>query len=279
MIPIALKNEAKAIMPDEENEVDLSKLGLSRAQAKVYLALIKLGNAKIKTIANTAKIDRANLYRTILRLHEIGLVEVLLGKPNTYRAITLEDGLQLLLRRKKEQFNEFQKIVNKLKENMKSNTTTTEILENSFVITPAKEGTLFSAKKAFLSAIKTHDAIINCSIYTRNLTDTEKRKTFEKALEEGIKFRYLIYCDLDNKQSILKLNKRYLFDYKGNVNIRFVTKSPEAFFVIIDGKELLMHTQALPNWVGTPCLQSTNICLVGVLQTYFNTLWANAQEN
>jgi sugar-specific transcriptional regulator TrmB len=76
MIPTALPNEEK-IINAQENETDLSKPGLSMTQAKVYLSLIRLGNTKIKTIANATKIiDRTNFYRTILRLQKTGLFEI-----------------------------------------------------------------------------------------------------------------------------------------------------------------------------------------------------------
>jgi hypothetical protein len=49
-------------------------------------------------------------------------------------------------------------------------------------------------------------------------------------------------------------------------------------FAILDGKEVFIHTEPmLPNWVGTPCLRTTNICLVGVIQKCFNYLWSEAE--
>ncbi|MEK7102497.1 MAG: helix-turn-helix domain-containing protein [Patescibacteria group bacterium] len=53
----------------------LEKLGLSRNEAKCYLAMLALGSAKISDIAKEARINRVNAYSTLKGLSERGLVE------------------------------------------------------------------------------------------------------------------------------------------------------------------------------------------------------------
>src|SRR4030042_703709 len=125
----------------EEDYETLIKLGLTKLQAEVYLTLTKLGTACIKTISDTAKIDRAHVYQVIAKLQEIGLVQKILSTPNLFKAISLQEGLQILLERKAKEFSEIeektQETIQKIKE-----VTVVDILQKNdcqFIIIPGKE--------------------------------------------------------------------------------------------------------------------------------------------
>jgi DNA-binding MarR family transcriptional regulator len=267
-------------MAERGNEEFLTKLGLTGTQAKVYLSLAKFGNesVSIKKVANISRLDRANLYRTMARLQEIGLVELLLGNPNTYRALSIKDALQLLLKKKEKEYNDFLETWKKMKKIKVSNLESIEINEGSFQITPAKEGQAVILRRAFLSAQTSNDGILNLSHFEKTMLANAEDDLFKLSMARGVNFRYIIYCDLKNKEAkILKLTNQFFGKLKGKIQIRFIYDPPDAIFSILDRKEVLMHIHPLPDWVGTPCLQSTNVCFVGVTQRYFDELWTKAQ--
>jgi len=212
------------------------------------------------------------------QLQQLGLVELLLGRPNTYRAAPLHDLFKLLVEKKKNEYNELLRALEKMKKTNTYNFNDSEINEDSFRITAAKKGGFLVVRRVFLNAKKSHDGTMNCSTYIKVLLDSEIREIFEESMTKGVNFRYLLYCDRKNKkEKIIELNKKYFSNLDGAMKIKFSDYAPEAIFAILDSKEVLMHTHPLPNWEGTSCLHSTNKCLVGVIQKYFETLWSQAE--
>jgi sugar-specific transcriptional regulator TrmB len=63
-------------MHQENREIQvLVELGFNASQAKVYLTLFKIGEATVSRVAKTAQIDRADTYRLMNQLHEMGFVK------------------------------------------------------------------------------------------------------------------------------------------------------------------------------------------------------------
>ena len=86
----------REVTSNEESAL-LTELGLTENQATVYLTLAKLGKATTTTIASISKVDRANLYRVISRLTELGLVEKIITNPCSYRALPLHEAIAMLI--------------------------------------------------------------------------------------------------------------------------------------------------------------------------------------
>lgn len=55
-------------------EATLQKIGLSKSQASVYLALLKLGKANVTQISQESGVHRTNVYSVLDSLKQIGLV-------------------------------------------------------------------------------------------------------------------------------------------------------------------------------------------------------------
>ena len=63
---------------------NLEKLNLADKEAKVYLALLELGEANIQRISNKSKIKRTTVYDVIEDLKEKGLVGTSKRKKRNY---------------------------------------------------------------------------------------------------------------------------------------------------------------------------------------------------
>ena len=80
----------------------LSDLGLSRIQAKIYLALLKLGiDSKAVSIFKYSGVARQDVYRVLCELQQIGIVEKIISKPVRFRAIEPKKAVALLLKKRR----------------------------------------------------------------------------------------------------------------------------------------------------------------------------------
>jgi len=72
-----------------ERLAKLREFGLTEYQARVYLALLDLGEATAGQVPSQARVPRTRIYSTVTQLHEKGLVEIIPEYPMKYRPITL----------------------------------------------------------------------------------------------------------------------------------------------------------------------------------------------
>jgi len=83
----------------------LVELGLTGRQARVYLALLKVGEAKAKAIADLSLVNRQEIYRIIDDLQQLGLVQRKVTTPTTFTATPLADVVKGLLAQKTNELN------------------------------------------------------------------------------------------------------------------------------------------------------------------------------
>ena len=74
----------------------LQRLGLTVAESKAYLAIIRLGLCTASEIARQAQLQRSDVYRLVVRLHSLGLVEETLDKPKRYRPTNIQQAMLML---------------------------------------------------------------------------------------------------------------------------------------------------------------------------------------
>lgn len=66
------------------NPTIIKEIGLTKNEVEVYLILLELGEAKIYEISNKSKISRPNIYDTVKKLVEKGLVTSIVKDRKTY---------------------------------------------------------------------------------------------------------------------------------------------------------------------------------------------------
>jgi len=86
-------------MQDEDAIQGLKRLGLTTYEARVFLALQKLGNGTASEISETADVPRSQVYGAAEELEADGLVETRQSTPTVYRPVPLEQARQKLLDR------------------------------------------------------------------------------------------------------------------------------------------------------------------------------------
>jgi sugar-specific transcriptional regulator TrmB len=81
----------------------LESFGLSRTDAEVYVYLAKNGSRKAPELANALQITKQQLYPSLKKLKNKGIVTVSRERPALFSAIVFEKVLELLITIKVEQ--------------------------------------------------------------------------------------------------------------------------------------------------------------------------------
>lgn len=76
--------------------------GLTRNEAKAYLALLQLKQASARAITKLSNVPRQEVYRVLPRLEKLGMVEVNIGKPTKFLSVPPEEVLSELIKRQQE---------------------------------------------------------------------------------------------------------------------------------------------------------------------------------
>jgi sugar-specific transcriptional regulator TrmB len=96
---------------DESTSTDLlGKLGLTKNQARLYGILLREGPVTISELAKRSGIHRANAYRIVSQLKNIGLIELLLGTVTRVRALRAGEALDILIARQEEQLDRIRSV-------------------------------------------------------------------------------------------------------------------------------------------------------------------------
>ncbi len=92
-------------METDEGEAvgSLKRLGLSEYEAKVFIALQRLGVATARDVYRHTDVPRSQVYGAAETLEERGLVEIQQSKPMEYRPVTLDEARELLRERFEEE--------------------------------------------------------------------------------------------------------------------------------------------------------------------------------
>ena len=265
------------------NNVDrislLKQLGLTPSQATIYFTLCQSEEASAGAISRATKIHRSNVYRIITSLHSLGLVERRMetGK-NLFSAMSLKQGIQLLLIRKETEYRETligaRKTIEQLNEPKK--TVLTESGER-FDIIPKGKANLMAFLRNLEQASSSIDDVIAWKGFEHALNNS--LNCYKKALKRGIKIRYITdFPEAKDKNVIMILNQIEKLQEIGSFEVRSITNCPLCVFAIFDRKKACICTFPIPNPIDTPALWSNNMTLVRLTQTYFNLLWKNTKE-
>lgn len=132
----------------------LKSLNFTETESRVYLALLKLGGATAKDIANEARIPVNKLYAILERLKRKEYIALLPVTPKKYALINPKSVLTEKLKEKKKELNQIEKEVNNLIKLSKQNTP----IQKSFLVLKGQKQIMkklieetFNAKKEILS--------------------------------------------------------------------------------------------------------------------------------
>ncbi len=252
-------------------------LGLTLIQARVYLALVESGPSRISTISKTSKVARPDVYRTLSKLQQLGLVEKIIETPLEYRAIPMNEGISLLLETKTQQYEKIRseaKILLSTAKIEKANRKK-KIKTPQFVLIPEGRTVIERIRTAIEQAQLSIDLVLSWKRFSRGIASTFA-ESIESAWAKKVKVRFIIESPLESKTS------KQLIQYcreKPFCQIRFARGYPQTIFSIYDKKKIFIIARSKTDLPGSPALWSNNSSLIALADDYFEKLWFTAIEN
>ncbi len=260
-------------------EKTLRELGLTLAQARVYLALAKLGNrSTVKDVSVFSKVARQDVYRTLNELQELSLVEMVVGNPTSFRAIQLQEAITILMDRKNQQTHalmaeaaELCKFFPAQKEDV------VQQESHQFVLIPKKEVLIRRAQKFIDSSENT--ILVYGSWRVLNQLIFALHDSWKQALNRGVLVRWIIEEQGETPAESNALSKIMQTLVKGgNLKVKKERTSLTVKFSVYDNRELFISIQNTPNAIDSPVLWTNNPAFVSLLKDYFEMKWQLSED-
>ena len=251
----------------------LIDLGLTDLQARVYFSLYQKGPSEASTISKITNVARSDIYRTMDRLQQIGLIEKEISYPIRFKAFPLEMVFAILMKRQAKKYKELKSEINflLLKSKKKNNSENSLHEESKFVLIPSREALIKKLKDAIK---KTQISI--------DLTTTVRRFKFacytfadplEKAWSRGVNGRAIIVKPEEAVSETLTTTWK-----KPSAEIRYVSIIPKIVMVMYDKKEVLIYTDPTADLDKSPALWSNDRSLLAMAEFFFEALWKRADR-
>jgi len=252
----------------EESRV-LRDLGLADSQVKVYLALVRLEQAKARDIWMRSKVARQDIYRVLVELQEKGLVEKVLATPTEFKPVPLTEAASILLQRKKNEVyklqNEIRKLV-KIEARLSKKEKGFSEKEYQWVMVPAKETLRLRIDETFKRTRTSIDALSPL----KRVAVFLKEYGYEDAVKRGVRVR-IISQEPEDKQLFKKIVPSLFAS--SNFEIRYLSHFPNTGFACFDGREVYVATDMNAGANEVPLLWSNNPSIVGLALDCFELEW------
>ena len=249
----------------------LKDLGLTLLQAKVYLALLQSETMKAGVLANASQVARPDVYRTLLKLQEFGLIEKEIANPVVYRAIPIDIALPILLENKNKKHYELKAKSANLLNKYKNGKNGSYCPESKFVFVPSTESLMNRLKKTINSTQKSIDVLTSCKRLTYacdSLFDD-----LQSAWDRGVEGRAIINLKEENQAEIIKRCWR-----SPSAEIRYVFSIPKTVIAKYDNKEVFIFTKPTADLNDSPALWSNDPSIISMTEDYFEMLWIKAMK-
>jgi sugar-specific transcriptional regulator TrmB len=252
----------------------LCNLGLTLQQAKVFLAIARIGQASVKETSTVANIDRGECYRVVCQLIEKRLISQVLTSPIKYEAILFNAGIKDLLEKKKNEVssleNNIEKMIKKLKTEDKPSII--EDIEKSIRFLPMGPTVVENMNRHLASVVKNFDAVMDLEWF-----ESAQNVFYEgriNALQRGVKYRTLI-----SDPKVKFDTKRFsMYTKKSGFELKITTQAIAAPLCITDEKTACIFISEENQILKATCLVVNNERMVKLVQYYFDSLWKKSKK-
>jgi sugar-specific transcriptional regulator TrmB len=259
----------KEVIKDEDIEA-LRGLNLTALQAKVYLTLATLKEAKMSVISKNVRVARQDLYRVMADLEKLGLVEKVIAKPIRHKALPIVEGVPILLEKLYEENHETHEKAIQLidRHRYKKRMSEYEEDEIQLLLIPERQALLSKLKKEILTAQRSIDIVTSAKKLERALFDLAP--SLREQLDKKVMVRWITDKPRNPKawSIIAKTPLESSF-----FQLRYVSHDPNQAIAIFDEKEAIIATNANLDYIQTSALFTNAIPLVTLAQNFFDMLW------
>ena len=256
---------------DAEDLQVLTRIGLTRAQANLYLTLLSVGKEDAKVLSQQTRTPRTETYRILDELEDIGLVEKQLSAPYVYEAAPIQFGTQVLITKQLEEYNQNRKELERLVEKFDKIKETPQEIEPKItinkgkhkllqVLTSGQERAQFNVD--FISTTKRWMQIIDYCY-----------DNWEESLNRGVHYRGILE-ELESEINFPE-NARSLLG-KPNLTLKIVKNTFGENYAIFDSKEAAFNFSPAKSLADSTTIWTNHPSLVAILKEHFETLWKTA---
>lgn len=174
----------------EKHLANLEKVGLSTAEAQIYLALVRRGAPMgASAVVAATGVPRSSVYPTLTRLTDMGLVEAEAGYGGRFSPVPAEQALPSLITREREELSQREQIAGELTRELKSLGEAAESNGESELIQVLRDPRVIGQRfeRLQLEAKRQVDIMVRAPI----LNPRRDNPAQAKAQRRGIRFRCL----------------------------------------------------------------------------------------
>jgi len=258
----------------EEDLTILTQIGVKKTQAKLYLTLLKLGKTDGKTLSKNANTPRTVVYRTLDELQELGLVEKEVIVPYKFKATPLKEGLQILMAKKLQQYEESREKTEKLI--LKSQNYGEEKFtenEHKFTIVQGKERIIQIMKSQHDNAQQTVNVLSTLSRWLQIMHFC--LENYRKALKRGVDYRVVLEKPTEKIEFPEEI-QNLLFG--PNFELRLTKRSASTNLAIFDQKEATFNVFPSKALAESPIILTNNPSFLIMCQDHFNLIWKSSRK-
>ena len=259
---------------NEEEILFLTRIGLTKTQAKIYLTLFNNGNTGASKLADMANIPRPLVYRTLHELQNIGVVEKRINTPHRFVATPPDLAFQILVHNKFQQFKEIQK---------ETKLFLRKIDRNKPLLPQEHDHNIkvVSGRRRILQIIKSQHKNVQRSVY---ITTTLQRfhnildccsEECEKALQRNVKYQIII--EKNEEAALMTENLRVLLRYS-NFRLKLSCKPLGNNMAIFDSAEATFNSFPSKPLNESPIFWTNNPIFILMAQDHFDKVWKSARK-
>jgi len=254
------------------NVQGLVTIGFTYNQARIYLSLLKTGRSKASKISRVSNVPRQEVYRVIDELRHKGLVDKIVGMPNQYEAVPLDEALQSLISNKVDQCKLIQKKTKEiLRDNIFYPLKKGQEEEYKIIILEGKQRIMREIKREHDSVEKRVKAISTLQRVSQMLEFC--LQNYIKALDRGVKYQWLIEKNTDF--IVLPESVKVLLA-KPNFEVRCLHHSLTVNAALFDTKEATFNFFPSKSVAESPIIWTNHPSFLSIFQGYFDNLWESA---
>jgi len=251
----------------------LVALGLSAAQAKVYLVINKLGKAKASAICKHTDIIRQDLYRILSSLQETGLIEKVITFPTEYSALPVADTVSILLERKRKELTELQNKSEKMLEKRMGYEEKNDLSDSyECKMIPTGEAVGRKINEIFDHTFESVEVLSS----VKRLTVSLLKYPYDDLLDKGVKIK--VITNLPKEAGYFRRIAPTILA-NNNFDIRYLTNWPTTVSLCFDMRETLICTDQTAHLEAAPMLWCDFPSIVNLVKQHFKMLWKVALKN
>lgn len=263
------------LVPDSEDIKVLSDLGLTNNQIKIYLALLKLeAPAKAIRIFQISDIARQDVYRVLLELQKIGLVEKIITKPIRYIALEPKKAVSLLMENKIQHINELNHAAEIFvsKANQRYSKTIHSIEKDRFTLITEKQSIIHKIQELIEKTQQTYYSISPRREFLSCLTILAD--SLYSIRNKGVEVRWITQApDHENTEKICEI-----LSENPQISVKWVPESVSVKFGMKDTKEIVLAVFEEGNFAETPGLWTNSPAVISLAKNYFDDCWKNGRS-